>query len=63
MNRNTKPLVIILNFRIASISLTDGTERVYGPYTQMSSDLDVINLKTINFRVGDTLPFTQVVHF
>ena len=46
--------------KIRSILVTSDQGRTYGPYTQMSSDYDVVNLKTINFRVGEQLPFTEV---
>ena len=33
---------------------------VYGPFTKMSSVHDVINLKTINFPIGEKPPFDEV---
>jgi len=47
--------------KIKSIKLTDDTGRIYGPYTKMSSDYDIINFKTINFKVGDQHPFQEVI--
>ena len=48
------------NHQIKSITLTDQEGSVYGPYTKMSSALDGINLKTINFPIGQKLPFDEV---
>ena len=33
---------------------------MYGPFTKMSSVHDVINLKTINFPIGEKPPFDEV---
>ncbi len=35
-------------------------DEVYGPFTSMSSEFDVINLKVVNFRVGSEPPFDRV---
>lgn len=42
---------------IKSVSFTDSKGFLYGPYTSMSSLYDIINLKTINFPVGEAPPF------
>jgi hypothetical protein len=48
------------NHHIKSVSFTDGQGQVFGPYTKMSSMLDTINLKTINFAFMDHSPFNKV---
>ena len=48
------------NHHIKSIQFTDEEGSVFGPYTKMSSMLDVINLKTINFPIEAKLPFDEV---
>ena len=45
---------------IKAITFTDEQGRVFGPFTKMSSMLDDINLKTINFPVGQRPPFDEV---
>ena len=45
---------------IKSVSFTDSKGFLYGPYTSMSSLYDIINLKTINFPVGEAPPFDDV---
>ena len=48
---------------IKSVSFTDSKGFLYGPYTSMSSLYDIINLKTINFPVGEAPPFDDVGFF
>ena len=48
------------NHQIKSIKLTDQEGSVFGPFTKMSSMLDGINLKTINFPIGQKQPFDDV---
>ena len=48
---------------IKSVTLTDAKGFLYGPYTSMSSLYDIINLKTINFPVGEAPPFDDVSVF
>ena len=38
----------------------DAESNVYGPFPKMSSTYDVVNFKTINFKVGDEPPFDAV---
>ena len=45
---------------IKSVAFTDAKGSTYGPYTSMSSLYDIINLKTVNFPVGDAPPFDEV---
>ena len=45
---------------IKAITFTDSSGRVFGPFTKMSSMFDDINLKTINFPVGQRPPFDEV---
>ena len=45
--------------RIKSITFQDSQSNIYGPFTTMSSYYDSINLKTINFNVGESPPFEQ----
>ena len=45
---------------IKSVTFTDHTGARNGPFTKMSSMLDDINLKTINFPVGQAVPLDQV---
>ena len=45
---------------IKSVTFTDAKGFLYGPYTSMSSLYDIINLKTINFPVGEAPPFDDV---
>ena len=45
------------NHNIKSITFTDNANNVYGPYSSLSSEYNVINVKTINFpKTSDTLP-------
>ena len=46
--------------QIKSIKFTDSDGAIYGPYTKMSSTYDLINFKTINFKVGEKPPFDDV---
>ena len=46
--------------QIKSVKFTDEDGSVFGPYTKMSSMLDGINLKTINFPIGVKPPFDEV---
>lgn len=49
---------------IKSVSFTDNVGRVYGPYSSLSNDFNVINLKTINFPQDTTSPpFDDVSQF
>ena len=48
---------------IKSVTFTDSKGFLYGPYTSMSSLYDIINLKTINFPVGEQPPFDDVSFF
>ena len=43
--------------KIKSVTFQDSDLKVYGPYTTMSSFYDSVNLKTINFNVGEEPPF------
>ena len=45
---------------IKSVSFTDSKGFLYGPYTSMSSLYDIVNLKTINFPIGQEPPFDDV---
>ena len=45
---------------IKSVTFTDSKGFLYGPYTSMSSLYDIINLKTINFPIGEEPPFDDV---
>ena len=45
---------------IRSVTFTDTKGFLYGPYTSMSSLYDIINLKTVNFPVGEAPPFDDV---
>ena len=45
---------------IKSVTFTDAKGFLYGPYTSMSSLYDIINLKTINFPIGEEPPFDDV---
>ena len=45
---------------IKSVTFTNAKAFKYGPYTSMSSLYDIINLKTVNFPVGDAPPFDDV---
>jgi calcium-activated chloride channel regulator 4 len=45
---------------IKSVTFTDSKGFLYGPYTSMSSLYDIINLKTVNFPVGEEPPFDDV---
>ncbi len=45
---------------IRSVTFTDTKGIIYGPYTSMSSLYDIINLKTVNFPVGEAPPFDDV---
>ena len=38
-----------VDHNIKSVTFTDNSGKVYGPYSSMSSEYNVINLKTINF--------------
>ena len=44
------------DYYIQSIQFSDSEGKVYGPYSSMSSDFNVINLKTINFPQDTTAP-------
>ena len=48
---------------IKSIEFTDSQGKKYGPFLRMSSDYDLINLKTINFPTGKAPPFSAVSSF
>jgi hypothetical protein len=48
------------NHRIKQIQFFDDRGSVHGPYTKMSSTFDEINLKTINFPIGEKPPFDEV---
>ena len=48
---------------IKSVTFTDSKGFLYGPYTSMSSLYDIINLKTINFPIGEEPPFDDVSFF
>ena len=43
--------------QIKSVTFSDSQSNIYGPFTSMSSFYDSVNLKTINFNVGETPPF------
>ena len=43
--------------QIKSVTFSDSQSNIYGPFTSMSSLYDSVNLKTINFNVGETPPF------
>ena len=45
---------------IKSVRFKDAKGTKYGPYTSMSSLYDIINLKTVNFPVGEAPPFDNV---
>ena len=45
---------------IRSVTFTDTKGSLFGPYTSMSSLYDIINLKTVNFPVGEAPPFDDV---
>ena len=45
---------------IKSVAFRDGQGVQYGPYTSMASTYDNINLKVVNFPVGQEPPFDQV---
>ena len=45
--------------KIKSVTFQDSDLKVYGPYTTMSSFYDSVNLKTINFNVGEEPPFDE----
>merc|ERR1719317_1313061 len=47
------------NHQIKSVKFTDEEGSVFGPYTKMSSTLDGINLKTINFPLGSKSPLDE----
>ena len=47
------------NHQIKSVMFTDEEGAVFGPYTKMSSTMDGINLKTINFPIGEKLPYDK----
>ena len=46
--------------QIKSVKFTDEEGSVFGPYTKMSSIWDGVNLKTINFPIGEKTPFDEV---
>lgn len=46
--------------QIKSVTFQDAELNVYGPFTTMSSFYDSVNLKTINFNVGEIPPFDEV---
>ena len=43
--------------KIKSVMFQDADMKTYGPYTTMSSFYDSVNLKTINYNVGEEPPF------
>ena len=43
--------------QIKSVTFSDSQSNIYGPFTSMSSFYDSVNLKTINFNVGESPPF------
>ena len=45
--------------KIKSVTFEGADKKVYGPYTTMSSFYDSVNLKTINFNVGEEPPFDE----
>ena len=45
--------------QIKSVTFQDTELKLYGPYTSMSSFYDSVNLKTINFNVGEEPPFDE----
>ena len=45
---------------IRSISFQDSQGQKFGPFSRMSSDFDLVNLKTINFPAGKSPPFNEV---
>ena len=45
--------------QIKSVTFRDSENNIYGPFTSMSSVYDSVNLKTINFNVGETPPFDR----
>lgn len=49
------------NHQIKSVTFTAEDGSVFGPYTKMSSVLDGINLKTINFPLGEKSPLDEVI--
>jgi len=46
--------------QIKSVTFQDSESNIYGPFTTMSSFYDSVNLKTINFNVGEIPPFDEV---
>ena len=45
--------------QIKSVTFSDSQSNIYGPFTSMSSFYDSVNLKTINFNVGETPPWDR----
>ena len=45
---------------IKSVEFRDEEGNSYGPFTKMSSTMDDVNLKTINFPIGLRPPFDEV---
>ena len=45
--------------QIKSVTFRDSENNIYGPFTSLSSVYDSVNLKTINFNVGETPPFDR----
>ena len=45
---------------IKSVVFRDEEENSFGPFTKMSSTMDDVNLKTINFPIGLRPPFDEV---
>ena len=45
--------------QIKSVTFRDSENNIYGPFSSMSSVYDSVNLKTINFNVGETPPFDR----
>lgn len=44
------------DYFIKGIQFSDSEGKIYGPYSSLSSDFNVINLKTINFPQDTTAP-------
>ena len=49
--------------QIKSVTFQDSESNIYGPFTTMSSFYDSVNLKTINFNVGEIPPFDEVIYY
>ena len=62
LGRNTEFGIYVENdeeHQIKSVTFQDSELKLYGPYTTMSSFYDSVNLKTINFNVGEEPPFDE----